>query len=403
MKRLLSIMLFTACAVPSFQAQQYSIGLIDGPEKRVALVIGNSAYRVAPLPNPVNDARDMAQALVKLGFDVIHKENATQNEMKAAIRTFGERINSGAVGLFYFAGHGVQVNGENFLIPVNAVITKEQEIEYESVNVGLVIAQMENAKNIMNIVILDACRNNPFARSFRSDTRGLAYMSAPSGTLIAYATAPGSVASDGDGKNGLYTQELLKSMSTAGLRIEDVFKRVRVAVQKKTDNRQVPWESSSLVGDFYFLKENRAGAEMSSKPSGTASTTDDTAKSGKTPDVPVKPPPEDKNNDEPNIERIEAGKSKRGSIAEGQRIEYKFAGVANAAWRFAFQKENSPRFTTRYVAEIYDSRGQQLKRTMVYLVKGQVMVFTPQTDGWYIFRLTGEHGYGNYTIHVDQP
>ena len=220
--------------------------------KRLALVIGNAAYKESPLSNPVNDARDMSQLLMGLGFEVVYRQNASQAEMKSAIREFGNKIVKGDVALFYFAGHGAQVNGENYLIPVDAVITKEEEIEYESVNAGLALAQMASAANKLNIVILDACRNNPFARSFRSQTRGLAQISAPAGTIIAYATEPGSVAADGKGKNGLYTEELLRTMRLPGLKIEDVFKQVRVAVRNRSQGKQTPWESSSLEGDFYF-------------------------------------------------------------------------------------------------------------------------------------------------------
>jgi TonB family protein len=229
--------------------------------KRLALVIGNSAYPNAPLKNPVNDAQDIAAALRALGFEVISRENVNQNEMKRAIREFGEKIRGAAVGLFYYAGHGVQVKGENYLVPVDAKVESEQEVEYECVKAGFVLAQMDAARDSMNIVILDACRNNPFVRSFRSESKGLAQMDAPSGTLIAYATAPGSVASDGAGRNGLYTQELLKQMRTSGLGIEDVFKRVRISVRAATQQRQTPWESSSLVGDFYFTPKGAGTAE----------------------------------------------------------------------------------------------------------------------------------------------
>lgn len=223
------------------------------PEARVALVIGNGAYEFSPLKNPVNDARAMAKTLGILGFTVILKENINQVEMKRAVREFGDKIKDGGVGLFYFAGHGVQVKGQNYLIPVGSVITKEEEIEYEGLDAGFVMAQMESAKNRMNIVILDACRNNPFARSVRSESNGLASINAPSGTLIAYATAPGAVANDGNEQNGLYTQELLMNMRTTGLSIEEVFKRVRISVIAKTQNKQTPWESSSLTGAFYFV------------------------------------------------------------------------------------------------------------------------------------------------------
>jgi len=237
-------------------------------EQRIALVIGNGSYKDAPLRNPVNDARGMAQALKQVGFEVMHGENLSQNEMKRNIRAFGDKIRNGGVGLFYFAGHGTQINGANYLIPVDAVITKAEEVEYESVDVGLVLAQMESAHNRLNIVILDACRNNPFARSFRSARNGLASIDAPSGTLIAYATAPGSVAIDGEGDNGLYTSELLGAMRQSGNKIEDVFKRVRIAVQAKSNGKQIPWESSSLVGDFYF-----SGTADSATPSTAAPTT----------------------------------------------------------------------------------------------------------------------------------
>jgi hypothetical protein len=196
----------------------------------------------------------MARVLRELGFEVIYKENASQTDMKSSIREFGASIRDSDVALFYYAGHGAQVKGENYLIPVNAVITKEEEVEYESVNAGFLLAQMANAQIKLNIVILDACRNNPFARSFRSAASGLAQMNAPAGTIIAYATEPGSVAADGAGKNGLYTEELLKAMRAPGLKIEDVFKRVRAAVRTSSQGKQTPWESSSMEGDFYFTQ-----------------------------------------------------------------------------------------------------------------------------------------------------
>jgi caspase domain-containing protein/tetratricopeptide repeat protein len=221
--------------------------------RRIALVVGNGSYSFSPLRNSVTDAKDMAQALPGFGFEVLCKTNLRQNEMKQAIREFGERIQQGGVGLFYYAGHAVQVDGKNYLIPVGANISHEHEVEYEAVDVGFLLSQMQKARNQLNIVILDSCRNNPFSRRFRSTNDGLASINAPSGTLIAYATAPGSVASDGDGRNGLYTQELLKAMRQPALKIEDVLKRVRSGVQGLTGGMQVPWESSSLVGDFYFV------------------------------------------------------------------------------------------------------------------------------------------------------
>ncbi|MEP7213470.1 MAG: caspase family protein [Acidobacteriota bacterium] len=220
---------------------------------RTALVIGNGTYSDAPLKNPPNDATDIAAALRLMGFEVMAYTNLDQTGMKRAIREFGTKLRAkGGVGLFYYAGHGVQVKGTNYLIPVGATVNNEEEVEYEAVEAGLAMAQMEAAKNQMNIVILDACRNNPFARSFRSADKGLASIDAPAGTMLAYSTAPGSVASDGVGRNGLYTQELLKAMRTTGLSIEDVFKRVRISVRSATTDKQTPWESSSLTGKFYF-------------------------------------------------------------------------------------------------------------------------------------------------------
>jgi hypothetical protein len=250
----------TLLLVTSAYAQQRQLIQENSPsERRIALVIGNSAYETAPLKNPVNDAQDMAKALEGLGFEIVNKDkmfNLNQNDMKRAIRTFGEKLRGGGIGLFYYAGHGVQVKGINYLVPVDAKVGSEEEVEYECVDAGFVLAQMDSAGNSTNIVVLDACRNNPFARSFRSASRGLAQMDAPSGTLIAYATAPGSVASDGSGRNGLYTQELLKNMRMPGIGIEEVFKRVRISVRNLTQNKQTPWESSSLVGDFYFARGN---------------------------------------------------------------------------------------------------------------------------------------------------
>lgn len=221
-------------------------------EKRIALVIGNARYAASPLRNPVNDAREMAQVLRIHGFAVTIRENAGQKEMQKAIIDFGARLKEGGVGLFYYSGHGVQMDGRNYMVPVNATITSEPEVEVESVDVAYVLARMGGAQNRLNIVILDACRDNPFARSFKSATRGLATIDAPAGTIIAYATAPGKVARDGEGPNGLYTAELLRTIRLPGLKIEDVFKRVRQAVQTKTKGSQVPWESSSLTGDFMF-------------------------------------------------------------------------------------------------------------------------------------------------------
>ncbi len=222
-------------------------------EQRVALVIGNSSYKDAPLRNPVNDANDVAAALREIGFRVTLKTNAGQRQMKDAIREFGTELARGGVGLFYYAGHGIQYKGRNFLVPVGANIEREAHVEDETVDAAFVLAQMEDARNRVNIVIVDACRNNPYTRGFRSVSRGLAQMDAAQGTLIAFATAPGSVAADGDGRNGVYTKHLLRQVRQPGVPVELMFKRVRDGVMEETKEKQTPWESSSLRGaDFYF-------------------------------------------------------------------------------------------------------------------------------------------------------
>ncbi len=230
---------------------------VNARERRVALVIGNGAYTNAPpLKNPPNDARDMAATLKTLGFEVMSGVNVNQREMKRLIREFGQSLKAGGSGLFYYAGHGVQSKGRNYLIPIEADIQSEVETEDAGVDVNLVLGYMDDAQNGLNIVILDACRSNPFARTFRSVSNGLAQVDAPTGTLIAYATAPGRVASDGAGQNGLYTSELLKQMKVSGLSVTEIFMRVRAEVMKQTANKQVPWEALSLVGNFYFTKPN---------------------------------------------------------------------------------------------------------------------------------------------------
>jgi len=235
-------------------------GQTEEKEKRVALVMGNASYINGPLKNTVNDARAMAMVLEASGFQVLLKENVkNQNEMKQAVREFGMKLKTGGTALFYYSGHGMQVNGYNYLIPTQAVMNIEEEIEYEALDMGFILAYMESAKSNVNIVILDACRNNPFARSFRDTKQGLSTMVAPTGTLIAYSTSPGSVASDGDQDYGLYTKALLDHMQEPGVKVEDVFKGVRADVLERSSGQQTPWESSSLVGDFYFRNGSGAG------------------------------------------------------------------------------------------------------------------------------------------------
>jgi len=236
-------------------------------EGRFALVIGNSAYKDKPLKNPANDAKDMGRTLTRLGFDVQLKTDVSLRDMEEAIREFGLRLKRGGVGLFYFAGHGVQVQGVNYLVPVGARIGSESDAKFECVDAGRVLGKMEDAGNELNIVILDACRNNPFARSFRSADQGLARMDAPTGSIVAYATAPNSVASDGKGANGMYTKYLLENITTPGIPIEEVFKRVRIGVMGETGKKQVPWESSSIAGYFYVAGQPQQPLAIRTPPS----------------------------------------------------------------------------------------------------------------------------------------
>jgi len=227
-------------------------------EPRHALVVGNASYANAPLTNPVNDARAVATALRKAGFTVDLKLDASQRQLQDAVTSFGDRLKAGGAGLFYFAGHGVQIRGRNFLLPVGAEIKREDEVPFKAVDVQMVLDKMDTAKNRVNVVILDACRDNPFARSTRSSGGGLGSMDAPIGSLVAFATAPGSVASDGKGDNGLYTQHLLANLERPGLPIEEVFKRVRLGVRLDSNGQQIPWESTSLEGDFFFFPPSPA-------------------------------------------------------------------------------------------------------------------------------------------------
>ncbi len=257
---LMSIIFWQASATePSRNLSAISTG-----EKRVALVIGNSKYPAHPLKNPVNDARDMATALRKIGFDVIEKTDIAQKEMNRAIAQFGSRLTADTVALFFYAGHGIQVRGKNYLIPIDAQIESENSVRAETVDVDTLLDQLSASP--LNVVILDACRNNPFERRFRSVGGGLAQMDAPKGTLIAYATSPGKVASDGEGRNGLYTQELLKVIQAPGLPVEQVFKKVRANVARVTRDNQIPWEASSLTGDFFFSSSQSPTASLSQQP-----------------------------------------------------------------------------------------------------------------------------------------
>jgi hypothetical protein len=235
--------------------------------ERLALVIGNASYSDAPLDNPLNDSDLMSEVLREVGFSVTLVQDVSQIEMKQTIVEFGIQLeDSGpdAVGLFYFAGHGVQVRGSNYLIPVGTpYIGRAADVDVFAVDANEVLDQMYFAANAMNIVILDACRNNPYYRRFRgTPVRGLARMDAPRGTIIAYSTRPGDLASDGTGDYSPYTEALVHAMRIPGLSLHDVFIQTRVAVMEATQQQQVPWEEGGLTANFYFQPIANSSAEI---------------------------------------------------------------------------------------------------------------------------------------------
>ena len=231
-------------------------------ERRVALVIGNAAYKSAPLDNPLNDATDIANELKRRGFKVITRNNANLRSLQQAVRDFSDEFKKSDVGLIYYSGHGVETKGQNYLIPVDADIRKEYELSAQAYPASQLTEMMEevqssDGKKRVAILILDACRDNPLTRSWRSSGRGLARMDAPAGTFISFSTSPGSVASDGRGRNSPFTKHLLQAIRKPDVPIELMFKQVRVGVMDETKGGQIPWDSSSLTGDFYFSRSER--------------------------------------------------------------------------------------------------------------------------------------------------
>lgn len=243
-------------------------------ESRTALVIGNADYnKFGVLPNPLNDARAIAASLKHLGFKVLLGENLSREGMLQYISDFGKLLKPGGVGLFYYAGHGMQFQGRNFLIPVNGNNNNEDYADY-GIDANQILQTMDDAHDRVNLLVLDACRDDPFKNRFKSrslSSIGLAPMDAPKGTLIAFSTAPGSIARDGGGgKDSVYTHYLLEKIALPGLPLEEIFKQVRIAVTEATHDKQIPWESSSLTGDFYFVPPDSAlkpaPALMAEKP-----------------------------------------------------------------------------------------------------------------------------------------
>jgi hypothetical protein len=235
---------------------------------RVALLIGNNAYPTSPLRNAVNDSRDLAAILRELGFKTITKENTSRVEMIAAIQEFGKALEGAEAALFFYAGHAMQFKDRNYLIPVDAVMGSEEDVTFFSVEVSQVFDRMERAKTRFNFVVLDACRDNPFRDVFKVSSTGLAQMSGPSGTLIAYATAPGATAADGFGRNGVYTGHILQNIKIPDMPVEVLFRKVREGVERDTKRLQTPWELSSIKGDFVFNPTGRANATASAGGTG---------------------------------------------------------------------------------------------------------------------------------------
>jgi hypothetical protein len=223
-------------------------------QPRVALVIGNSAYEDAALRNPVNDATAVKNALESLGFEVTFLTDQDWHSMDRAIEDFSEQLQPNGVALFYYAGHGVQVDGENYLIPVNAQLRRERHVNREAISLSNILEMMEESETAVNILIIDACRNNPFYRQWRSNSgRGLAeIISPPEGTIISFATEPGSVAEDGDGFHSPYTSALLQHIETSNLDIGLMFRRVRGTVSSSTDGFQRP-RTDVALNDIFIL------------------------------------------------------------------------------------------------------------------------------------------------------
>lgn len=221
---------------------------------RTALVIGNAKYAMMPLENPVNDAIAMTAVLQEAGFKVISALDADLDAMQDAMLQFTSSLNQDSTALVYYAGHGIQSNGRNYLIPVDAKLKSERALRFESMLLNDILEELDLSGARTKLVILDACRNNPFERSTRGGGRGLAAVDAAQGTLIAYATAPGATAADGVGDNGLYTESLIKAIRQPGLKVEEVFKQTRINVASASGGDQVPWESSSLTGELVFIQ-----------------------------------------------------------------------------------------------------------------------------------------------------
>lgn len=226
---------------------------------RIALVIGNSAYSDAPLANPVNDAKAVGGLLSQAGFAVTSQLNSKRLDMLAAIQQFSLNVKKPETKLvvFYYAGHGAQLDWRNYLLPVDAAANSAAELRQSCIDLNLLMAQLASSKDKTFVIVLDACRNNPFGSTYQPEQKGLSQFDAPAGSLLAYATSPGNVASDGIGQNGLYTENLIRELSVRGARIEDALKRVRLNVRLASKGAQIPWETTSLEGDVFIFNEGQ--------------------------------------------------------------------------------------------------------------------------------------------------
>jgi uncharacterized caspase-like protein len=241
-------------------------------ETRIALVIGNGTYRTAPLRNAVNDAHSLTDALRATGFQTSIRVNASRDDTVEALRSFVRSGSKNTVKMLFYAGHGLQVKGRNYLIPIDVEAITEEELPTRAIDLTEILERLTTDRSGINIVVLDACRDNPFSanlnkmadsrrmrtRGLTSSVQGLAAVQAPSGTLVAFSTSPGSVALDGAGQsNSVYTKHLIAAMQRPGVNVERVFKQVRVNVALETQQAQIPWETSSLMGEFCFVRNAR--------------------------------------------------------------------------------------------------------------------------------------------------
>src|SRR5262245_55250939 len=378
---------------PSLSTAQRERGQTVQPKaiRRTALVIGNSNYKQGSLRNPANDARAMGNTLKDLGFDVTLQFNQNLRQMDEVVRGFGQKIKGGGVGLFYFAGHGVQVDGVNYLAPVGARVEKEQDVKFEMLDIGRVTAEMEAAKNGLNILILDACRDNPFTRAFSSPNPGLAPITAPSGTYIAFASAPGTTASDGEGGKGLYTQELLTNLKQPGLRLEDIFIRTRASVKKKSNDKQSPWENGALEGVIVLnikaaADSTTAAPNIKAAADSTAAAPNIKAAANSTAAAPNKKAAANSTAAAPNIK---AAANSTAAAPEGakQFPKIRYSGIPLSALRYG-------RFTTASVDEkgeatkreagpapyYLEDLGGGVKLEMVYIRGGSFQMGSPPTE-----------------------